>query len=469
MPAPGRRPPRPAVDRTRRRRGAVGGGGTAVTATPANTTGASVAVLTAAALELADERGFPVGQVVTAAAAAEAAGVGRSTVYRSWPTTLRLNDDLVRFGLIHHVGWQRRLLAADPSVAVGETVASLLAEPRREIGLLFRCLAPQLDPSYRVRQDGPSWEARWSEEMTAWVRAHLHATGRRVRDGLDEGVVALAVTATIEGTLIDEFGRSGPDFTTWTPDRAASLGATVEAVIDGAGTPADTGGPAPDGPDLTRLDDPDLGVDRGLLRDVFYGILRHQTATGRPVPTVRLVDPDVLAERVGVSVRRVYQAWDTASACNADLVEAILRRDRTGLEAAARTSIAAMVERPDRAAEDFRRLITTSVVVLDRVARRSLFDTIFEMRDPVVLARSAAVHAEWTPTALTLVLAAVHASGRRLAPGAPIGPLATYLPAASVGAARLHASRVLARSAAVSGRRAGAAVSLVADALLGTD
>jgi hypothetical protein len=231
-----------------------------------------------------------------------------------------LNRDLTAYAITEGPGWQRRILDQDPAAPAAPSFAAALAGP--EPGIRARSSVRAWGLDHPARVTAIEWERAWLRAFEAWLAAHLARHGRRSLHG--DRVAALAVTALVEGHLLLDRVWSHPGSDAWYSGRPDTLPHSIEVLL------ADLTEPDVDATEPESVPPPPPAELSPAARRALGRALEAMdtAAFGEPEAAApgRLVDLAVLARRTGVSERRLYDVWPTASAANVDLVRGMGER-----------------------------------------------------------------------------------------------------------------------------------------------
>ena len=188
----------------------------------------------AAALALLDERGpaTTAFELFEMTALAEAVGLHRSTMYRYWNTSSDLHDDLARWLVVEHQGWQRQILAQDPAQPARASLASALDGITAEFAIAIRGAAC----GFRFDVAGPeiaAWERAWLDALGRWVAAHLQAHDRRPAAGTGAFDIGLALASVVEGALLIGALHGGALLEGWRPEQTDRIVDVADRLLTG--------------------------------------------------------------------------------------------------------------------------------------------------------------------------------------------------------------------------------------------
>lgn len=266
-------------------------------------------------------------------AVAHAAGVTRQTMYRHWETVAELNEDLAIFGIGVRDSWHKRIVAAppsaDPAAIISEAIGATIPDPA--VGI--RTAITGWPATSRARRFAQAWEAAWLDALAAWLGRHLVTVGRADREGRDLRVLAVTLTAVVDGMMTVDQARNGIDVEHQDPAVARQASEAVARLIDELTEPVRGREPSPTTSSSVSLPVPDFRPSQRRILEETFDRFRVEPFGGAasPVPG-RLVDMARLARRLGVTERRLYDVWPTARDLNLDLMLAIASREQVLLE-----------------------------------------------------------------------------------------------------------------------------------------
>ncbi len=260
----------------------------------------------------------------------ELAGIGRSELYRRWPSMTELRAALVEHLATSHPSWPGHLVGTSPSTPIDRAVREALGRTPFDVGALARAglaVRPAGSPSREAVLDT---ERRWLSVIGAWAGQHLEAHGREPADGLTSDDVGVALAMVLEGLAVHRSLRfiRAPDGPPGLD--VASCGAVVGRLVDALSVRS----PASEPPAHRRwtppepLHTPEGAVVAHLARNISD---ERRVVALRPK---RLVDPGQLAAELGVTERRIRMMWPDAAAFNADLVRHLVARHRAVVDGA---------------------------------------------------------------------------------------------------------------------------------------
>ena len=250
---------------------------------------------------------------VSLTSVAKATGMGRSNLYRRWPTASDLASDIAVHRSTPDDGWHAHL-CIDDGGPLESAIRRSLATRASADGVLTRATVA-------------TWAGtRAQERMAAWERAHVVRLVARLRRewGPDLAApwtdAAIAVTSLMEGMLLMWAQFAAEPGELMPPELAEEVTQTILRVIafmiheaEGVDTPI-----RGEGDELGDQGDPLPPRVRDALA---AGLLDPPDDGGR-----RVIDMGVLARARGVTERSLYNRWPTAADLNGDLfVESVQR------------------------------------------------------------------------------------------------------------------------------------------------
>jgi AcrR family transcriptional regulator len=327
----------------------------------------------AAALALLDERGpaTTAFELFEMTALAEAVGLHRSTMYRYWNTSSDLHDDLARWLVVEHQGWQRQILAQDPAQPARASLASALDGITAEFAIAIRGAAC----GFRFDVAGPeiaAWERAWLDALGRWVAAHLQAHDRRPAAGTGAFDIGLALASVVEGALLIGALHGGALLEGWRPEQTDRIVDVADRLLTGMSREGSDPRARPwaGAPELPRVAGWSAAKQAVFTR--IDDLLNREHLGGAITPEPqRLIDFRTLSAQAGISTRRLFAIWPTAEAFNGDLVGEVYRRHAALTEAAASAALAEALEEPNIDAAGVTLALSAAVVSEGASADRS--------------------------------------------------------------------------------------------------
>lgn len=350
------------------------------------------------------------------AAAAELAGVTRTTVYRHWETAADFTDDLVRYFVMVRPGWPQRLLGTDPDLAIEDALRQALRPT--DPAPVVRAIVSAWPTDRPVRQELARWERSMLAHLAAWIDERVRRRGRTYPEGTNATSTAVALTAMMDGqyVLLSWFG--GPGLVGWTEmiDRTDYRPRNRRLILDtfpAADPPVDRPPlPTPDPLPTVELSE----AKRRILEAVAEAATRPELANPDGPSPGRVADPARLARTLGVTERRIYAVWPTAAELNQDVVDAIVTRARADATAYSARALQVCLS---QAFDGYDPLVISALgAFIDSALERApftYFSVVLALADEAVRQSSLAPISEWIQAQSTGFLAMMAATGWRLA------------------------------------------------------
>lgn len=369
----------------------------------------------AAAAEVVNAHGpAAAGFTVRAGAAAKAAGIARSSLYRLWPSLGELADDVRMFCVTRHPDWRTAVVARSPQEAMGAVLAEATRVDPGFVAVAGRSLAASTGPSAfrrRVADD----EAAWFDRFGAWLAGHLHHHDRRPAHELTTTDLAIAVTAITEGSIIQAAMSAGLDRAFWLDADATALAEVVDRLVDRLTVPGRVAADPPTRPPGPGAPSPWSDRQEAVLAEILRAAVELPFDHPDAPLAVRLVDLSALSRQGLVTERRLRQIWATPARLNGDLFAFQARRLRAECEQVATEAL--MTKLAGGFAFDERVLLPGLDAVIGAGSHGDavgLFGIAFAVGDPHVSEVVEAEFAAWRQDQKVMFLALLHAFGLHL-------------------------------------------------------
>lgn len=367
------------------------------------------------------------GNRLPATAVARIAGVSRSTLYQRWDSMTVLGQALLEYRAVERPGWRDRLLGQPPDQPLAASIEAALDADPTSNDVVARAIVATLPSGHPVRVRTAAAERADVDRLGPWLVDHLATIGRRPaapvrwdhpRTPITGADLAVVLDALVEGHQLQVGPLSG-----WDPHLAArsSVGDEAQRLVTHLSMPGTGPDPVaePDAqPHVPPVDHRFEARDVALFEALIADGPPHVPDLTGDRPPVRLVDLARLARQLGVTERRLYGLWPSASDLNLDLVRHQFRVDRTEID---RRVLSVMSATLAFDGDCFAAIFMAAIEGILGIGLESispgLFACAFATSDVAVAATAAREMAEWHVSVRTMLLATMQSIGFHLAPG----------------------------------------------------